>query len=178
MIWKPATLLAVVLITSIVASAEEVVSERKIGFQSEYDDGGTENMVIRYSAVANLDYHQIGSASKGIDHLQDTRRCEWEVYSYIQRDLCISTRTAGEICEGKHTRIFNDGRAGGSKSQDIFAGRWNATTCEDMMGEINKNYEAIKAHVISQLKPVMDSDVDELFDTLHKSGGVKRAIRK
>jgi len=169
---------AAVMAVSASAIGEEVVSERKIGFQSEYEDGAVENMAIRYSAKANLEYHNTGSASKGIEHLQDTRRCIWSSYSYIQRDVCISTRAAGEICEGKYTKIFNDSRSGGSKSQDFFAGRWNATTCGDMLGTITSNYEAVKSNVISQMKPVMDKDIDELFDTLKKSGGVKRVIRK
>lgn len=156
----------------------EVASEQDIGFQAEYEDGTVENMVVRYQAIAGLTYVRVGSASHGIEHLQDTRRCSWEAWSYIQRDLCVDTKTAGQICKGQYTRIFNDTRRGGTRSQDILKGQFNVKTCDDVMSQLTDAQSNNKTNVVSQLKPVMDNDIDQLFDTLKNSGGVKRTIMK
>jgi hypothetical protein len=160
------------------ARANENVSEKSLQFRTEYEDGRVERMTLRYVAHVSNEYHNTGSASKGLGHLQDTRHCEWTAYSFIQRDVCVVTRTAGLICDGKFTRIFNDSRSGESRRQDIFSGRLDAQTCADIKGQIDRTYASIKANVIAQLNPVMEKDVGNFFYDLQKSNGVRRAVRE
>lgn len=153
----------------------EVVSSEEIGFTIENDDGSRETAVLLYQAFVSTYCNGSGSVSTW-DHPFDTRRVKWGADSWIQRDVCLVSRTIGKQCKGGWTRLFNDSRSGKSKTFNLFTGDLNHTTCGDVAGRISEARNQLSRDIISSLKKVMDKDIDETFEMM-KQRGVKRVIR-
>jgi hypothetical protein len=98
--------------------------------------------------------------------------------SWVQRDICIRSRAAGESCRGEYTKVFNDGRAGGTQGQNFFTGNFNVKTCGDIRGTIDSNFASLKDNVMESLEQVIIRDLDPLFEMLAAKEDVMRVERE
>ena len=153
------------------------MATKDIPFQIQYKDGDIDNMIAKYTAYAQNDSHNTGTASKGITHLQDTRRCIMSMSSWIQRDVCVSSRATGQVCKGEYTKIFNDGRSGGTESQNFFKGNFDVKTCGDIQGRIDDNYASLKKNVIKSMNDSIDDDLANVFASIKRKADVSKVFR-
>lgn len=168
--------IALTLIVSPTLLFADVIADQKFGFTIEYDDGSKETAVLRYQAHVSTFCNQSGAVSK-LTHPIDTRRVSWGVDSWIQRDVCLASRTLGEQCRGEWTKLFDDTRSGKSKEFNPLKGNFDHTTCGDVAGSISDARKDLSRRAIKSLKEVIDKDVNETFELL-KKGGVKRIIQE
>lgn len=151
----------------------DIVSERKFEFIIENNSGSRETAILRYQAHVTSYCNGSGSISTW-DHPIDTRRVEWGVDSWIQRDIC-SASILGEQCEGKWTKLFKDTRSEQSARPDILRLNLRHTTCGNVARNISNARSQAERNTIDALNGIMNKDIDEIFSLLSK-GGVRRVI--
>lgn len=158
------------------ASGAELVSSQKIGFDIEYEDGFKETGVIKYEGWVESSCVTRGEASTPT-HPIDTRRADWKADGWIQRDICIVSRSLGEKCDGVWTKIFRGQDGHITQAWNPLRGVWGHDTCGRRAADIERTKRQISDAVITSIPSVMKADLEEALDLL-KAGGVKRVVRR
>lgn len=151
------------------AAQAEMVNENRFPFKISYSDGTVENAVLKYQAYVTADCQQSGEASKPLQgHPFDDRKADWRVESWIQRDVCILSKSLGEQCRGQWSKVFNDSRSGASKSFNIIKLNLGHMTCGDaeIKNAMRDGTQSITTKIINVLPQIVNQDKETTLNML------------
>ena len=144
-------------------SAQDVVIYRDTGLLVTYDDGSTEDLIVKYRGYVSSNRRQTGSHSSWL-HPIDTRQCHWSVSGYISRDICTLSRSLGEQCVGDLSTIYHNDLS--SSGESFGLNNWQGENCGKAAPKINKDIESIRSSIVQSFNTVVDGDIDPLLDSL------------
>lgn len=170
---KMTGLVMVLLVVSSLAVAQDVVSQSSTKIRVEYDDGTTEDLVVRYQGIVDHDQWQTGRHSSWT-HPIDTRRCHWNTVAYIRRNVCtVSRALGGEQCEGElSTSFFRS--AGGSGSSFILSDL-QGENCGKASGKIRNTINTVTRFLTERFNAEVEADIQIVIARILKATVTVRA---
>lgn len=161
-----ATLLFGIAVASTSAFAEdETVGARQKSFQVTYLDGSKETYVARYRALVSYRKWQTGEASKPMSgHFIDDRQCHWDITTQVDRDVCLTSKSGQQFCQGSMSRVYGTSKAG--KGSDFVLLKLHPETCGDAEGRYNSDVNDAKNAVGGALDGVMQNDLVQVRQDL------------
>lgn len=156
-------MLALVLagIASAASADDETVSARQKSFRVQYADGASETYVAHYRALVSYRRWQTGEASKPLSgHIIDDRQCHWEIVTQIVREVCLTSRSGQQFCQGALSRIYGTSKAG--KGSDFQLLRLHPETCTSAEARYNSDVNDAKNAVQAALDPIVDGDFGQV----------------
>lgn len=144
---------------------DETVGMRQKSFLVTYADGSRETYVARYRALVSYRKWQTGEASKPMSgHLFDDRQCHWDITTQVDRDVCLTSKSGQQFCQGALSRVYGTSKAG--KGNDFVLLKLHPETCGDAEGRYNSDVNDAKNAVSGALDGVMQNDLEQVSSDL------------
>ena len=161
---KSVLLIGFALASTVALAEDETVGSRQKSFLVTYPDGSKETYVVRYRALVSYRKWQTGEASKPPGHFIDDRQCHWDITTQVDRDVCLTSKSGQQFCQGSLSRVYGTSKAG--KGSDFVLLKLHPETCGDAEGRYNSDVNDAKNAVGSALDGVMQNDLDQVKSDL------------
>ena len=157
----------VIALLMVAASAfGDEVNSAAIPLHVEYADGTTDDLIVRYRGIVHHRQWQTGEPSRPLKgQIPDTRQCHWNTSGYIERDVCVISKAAGEVCRGELSDVFLRSSEGSGEAFHILK-NWQGENCGKAGGAIRQTIDKVRRAVLDNFDAEVKADLDIVIGRL------------
>jgi hypothetical protein len=134
-------------------------------FLVKYSDKSAEMYVVHYKGDLDVEHHEDGHPSEPLNGwIIDTRQCHWRIDAKITRQVCLTSKSGQEYCNGNLSIVWEIAK--NNKGTDLNVWTLRPGNCGDTQARFSGDVDNARDTLMQQMPDRIDKDRSEIVAAL------------